>query len=241
MAASLVGDGLAAQSRPACESRSDHYAHSWSDVGRWPGRRHRRQHHRLRAASPHQRARHSATGPKRDNTDSEHPPATACNDRFHQRRWHTGVPGQPAEDQNDLRRSRCGTVGGVIGLVNEGNRPCHLAGWPAVVAVSPAGNARAERTLNVFGATTLTAPPVVTIKPGAQAVAVLVAHDQPAPGQAKCPPPYRRLLITPPGSTHATAVSARIPNFTYLPACTPIQVSPVVPVPTVPYLRLHHA
>ena len=67
-----------------------------------------------------------------------------------------------------------GTVGGVIGLVNEGNRPCHLAGWPTVVAVSPAGNARAERTLNVFGATTLTTPPVVTIKPGAQAVAVFL-------------------------------------------------------------------
>lgn len=133
-----------------------------------------------------------------------------------------------------------GTVGGVIGLVNEGTRPCHLAGWPTVVAVSPAGNARAERTLNVFGATTLTTPPVVTIKPGAQAVAVLAAHDQPAPGQAQCPPAYRRLLITPPGSTHASAVSARIPNFTYLPACTPIQVSPVVPVPAVPYLRLHH-
>jgi uncharacterized protein DUF4232 len=133
-----------------------------------------------------------------------------------------------------------GTVGGVIGLVNEGSRPCHLAGWPAVVAVSPAGNARAERTLNVFGATTLTAPPVVTIKPGARAVAVLAAHDQPAPGQAKCPPAYWRLLITPPGSTHTSAVSARIPNFTYLPACTPIQVSPVVPVSAVPYLRLHH-
>jgi hypothetical protein len=133
-----------------------------------------------------------------------------------------------------------GTVGGVIGLVNEGNRPCHLAGWPAVVAVSPAGNARAERTLNVFGATTLTTPPVVTIKPGARAVAVLAAHDQPAPGQAQCPPAYRRLLITPPGSTHTSAVSARIPHFTYLPACTPIQVSPVVPVPAVPYLRLHH-
>jgi Domain of unknown function (DUF4232) len=134
-----------------------------------------------------------------------------------------------------------GTVGGVIGLTNEGSRPCHLAGWPTVVAVSPAGTARARRTLNVFGATTLTTPPVVTISPGARAVAVLTAHDQPAPGLTKCPPAYQRLLITPPGSTHASVVSARIPNFTYLPACTPIQVSPLVPVSAVPYLRLHHA
>jgi hypothetical protein len=48
------------------------------------------------------------------------------------------------------------------------------------------------------------------------------------------------LLVTPPGSAHASVVSARIPNFAYLLACTPIPVSPVVPVSAVPHLRLYH-
>ena len=134
-----------------------------------------------------------------------------------------------------------GTIGGVIGFTNEGRTPCHLVGWPALVAVSSAGRTRADRTLDVFGATTLTAPPVVTIKPGARAVAVLAGHGLPAPGMTRCPPAYRQLLVTPPGSDQASLISARIPNLTYLPACYPILVSPVVPASAVPYLRLHHA
>lgn len=51
-----------------------------------------------------------------------------------------------------------GTVGGVIGFTNQGSTPCRLAGWPAVVAVSPARGAKGERTLSVFAGPTLTAP-----------------------------------------------------------------------------------
>jgi Domain of unknown function (DUF4232) len=54
-----------------------------------------------------------------------------------------------------------GTVGAVIGFTNDGSTACHLAGWPAVVGLSAAGNRRAGHTLNVFGAAMLRAPPVV--------------------------------------------------------------------------------
>jgi Protein of unknown function (DUF4232) len=130
-----------------------------------------------------------------------------------------------------------GTVGGVIGFSNNGSTRCELAGWPTLVALGPARRANGERTLNVFAGPTLTRPPVVTIKPGALAVAVLAVGDHPRSDAATCPPPFRRLLVAPPGSTHATAIPAWIPNFdTYLPACTLIQVSPVIPASDVPFL-----
>ena len=159
----------------------------------------------------------------------------------------TGTAGSPVCRGSQLKirmiygGPAAGTIGGVIGFTNEGRTPCRLAGWPALVALSSAGRATAHRTLVVFGATTLTTPPVVTIKPEARAVAVLTGHGQPAPGMTKCPPAYRHLLVRPPGSAHASRISARIPNFTYLPACYPILVSPVVPASAVPYLRPHHA
>lgn len=134
-----------------------------------------------------------------------------------------------------------GTVSGVLGFADEGKAPCRLGGWPAVVAAGPAGRARARRTLSVFAARGFSSPPVVVLRPGARAVAVFFAGEFPAPPLTRCGPFYRRLLVTPPGSAHARAVSTRIPNYTNLlvPACTPIQVSPVVPFAAVPYLAEH--
>lgn len=130
-----------------------------------------------------------------------------------------------------------GTVGGVIGFANHGRTRCQLAGWPTLIAAGPARRVNGEHTLSVFAGPTLTRPPVVTIKPGALAVAVLAGGDHPGPGFVKCPPPFRRLLVAPPGSTRATAISAWIPNFdAYLPACTPIRISPVIPASDLPFL-----
>jgi len=130
-----------------------------------------------------------------------------------------------------------GTVGGVIGFSNHGSTRCQLAGWPTLIAAGPARRVNGEHTLSVFAGPTLTRPPVVTIKPGALAVAVLAGGDHPGPGSVKCPLPFRRLLVAPPGSTRATAISAWIPNFdAYLPACTPIRISPVIPASDLPFL-----
>ncbi len=133
-----------------------------------------------------------------------------------------------------------GTVSGVLGFANQGKVPCRLAGWPAVVAAGPAGRARARRTLTVFAAGTFAAPPLVMLRPGARAVAVFSSHDQPVPPLAECGPAYRRLLVTPPGSARARVVPARTSNYGLVaPACTPLQVSPVVPFSAVPYLAQH--
>jgi hypothetical protein len=106
------------------------------------------------------------------------------------------------------------------------------------VAIGPAESARAGRALDVFAAGTFSAAPVVVLRPETQAVAVFVAGDHSATGP--CGPAYRRLLVTPPGGGHARALSARIPGFVDLPACTRIRVSPVVPLAAVPYLGEHH-
>lgn len=130
-----------------------------------------------------------------------------------------------------------GTIGGVIGFANHGRTRCQLAGWPTLIAAGPTQRVNGERTLSVFAGPTLTRPPVVTIKPGALAVAALAGGDHPGPGSVKCPPPFRRLLVAPPGSTRTTAISAWIPNFdAYLPACTPIRISPVIPASDLPFL-----
>ena len=130
-----------------------------------------------------------------------------------------------------------GTMGGVLGLTNEGREPCRLAGWPVLVALGASGRTIAARTLGVFGGPALASPPVVTIRPGAQAVAVLTAADAPGPGLASCPPPYRRLRVTPPDSSHSTVISAWIPQAgAYLPACYRVSISPVIARSLLPYL-----
>ncbi|HBW18181.1 MAG TPA: hypothetical protein DEH11_03795 [Actinobacteria bacterium] len=128
-----------------------------------------------------------------------------------------------------------GNVSGLIGFTNKGISPCKLTAWPTLVAVSAAGTTTtAVRTLTTTFGPYITAPPTVTVPPGAQAEAVLAGSDVPVTGAA-CPPSYRRLRVTPPGGTHAAVISAWLPGlYAYLPACSMIRVSPVVPSSALP-------
>ncbi len=69
-------------------------------------------------------------------------------------------------------------------------------------------------------------------------MAVLTAADAPGPGLGQPrPPPYRRLRVTPPGSSHSTVISAWIPQAgAYLPACYRVSISPVIARSLLPYL-----
>jgi hypothetical protein len=130
-----------------------------------------------------------------------------------------------------------GIVGAVLGFTNQGREPCRLSGWPALVALGASGRTIAARTLGVFGGPMLTSPPVVTIRPGAQVIAVLSVADAPGPGMTTCPPPYRRLRVTPPGRAHSSVISAWIPHSgAYLPACSRVRISPVIARSLLPYL-----
>src|SRR5262249_41475233 len=75
----------------------------------------------------------------------------------------------------------------------------------------------AIRRLTMMFGPTVNAVPVVTLKPGALAVAVITVADGRPP---YCPPPYRLLRITPPGSDRPVVISAWLHPYVrgYLPA-----------------------
>jgi hypothetical protein len=125
-----------------------------------------------------------------------------------------------------------GTVGGYIGLRNRGRAACRLSGWPGLVLVDRAGAATSAVRVRstMFGPRpTLRGVPVATLRHGELAEAVFAGGDIPPPGEARCPG-YRRLRVTPPGSSHAVTVSAWLPALgALMPACTRIAVTMVVP------------
>jgi hypothetical protein len=60
--------------------------------------------------------------------------------------------------------------------------------------------------------------------------AVFTGGTNPGPGQTACPPSYRTLRVAPPGSAQGIVISAWLPGLdAYLPACTQVYVTPVVP------------
>jgi hypothetical protein len=140
---------------------------------------------------------------------------------------------QPAQLQiTMLSGGAAGPIaGGDLGFKNTGTSPCELAGWPAVTAVTAAGTAHsAAHALTTQFGPNITAPPTVVITPGALAEAVFTGGTNPGPGQTACPPSYRTLRVAPPGSSQDVVISAWLSGLdAYLPACTQVYVTPVVP------------
>ena len=126
-----------------------------------------------------------------------------------------------------------GTVGGYIGFTNRANAPCRLVGWPTLVLLTRAGAAStAVRVRSTMFGPSLTGKgvPVVTLAHGGRADAAFTGADNPRPGETRCLLPYRYLRVTPPGNSRSVLISAWIPSYGhYLPACTRIEVSLLVP------------
>ena len=119
-----------------------------------------------------------------------------------------------------------GHEGGTILFTNTGTTACSLSGYPGVAALSSAGAQvqQAQRTPNGYlggmetGSTT---PPLVDLRPGAVASALVEGTDVPEGTATSCPT-YPALLVTPPTSTHSTRIALSLPG------CSPLQVHPVV-------------
>jgi hypothetical protein len=138
-----------------------------------------------------------------------------------------------------------GQAGGYLTFTNTGSAACRLTGWPAVHGLTATGQGpefgHARSTM--FGAWQYQAPmPVVLIQPGQSGYAVVVGDDHPAGSATSCPAPYRRLSVTPPGSTRSVVISAWLPGaISYLPTCASIrsaptdQVSVIVPLASLPH------
>jgi hypothetical protein len=138
-----------------------------------------------------------------------------------------------------------GQAGGYLRFTNDGSAACQLHGWPAVTAVTAAGQATALRHAHstMYGAWQEPSPlPTVTLAPGGSAYAVVAAADQPAGTAASCPAPYVRLRVAPPGGSGTIVVSAWLPGArSYLPSCAAIngsatgEVSAITPLSALPH------
>ena len=123
-----------------------------------------------------------------------------------------------------------GQAGGYLKLTNFSHTPCRMSGWPTVTGLTATGGATRLRRLQstMFGAWHYTSPlPVVTLQPGDSAYAVVAADDQPAGGNTRCPAPYVRLRVSPPGDSGNVTISAWLPGAgSFLPTCTSADGSP---------------
>jgi hypothetical protein len=123
-----------------------------------------------------------------------------------------------------------GQAGGYLRFTNRGTTTCHLNGWPTVLAQTAAGPVTTLKHARstMYGAWQAPDPlPVVKLRPGGSAYAVVASDEQPAGTSATCPAPYVRLRVSPPGSSASTVVSAYLPDAkTYLPSCTAANGSP---------------
>ena len=130
-----------------------------------------------------------------------------------------------------------GQAGGYLRFTNHSRTPCRMSGWPVVTGLTAAGTAtplkHAQSTM--FGAWQYTAPPpVVTLRPGDSAYAVVVADNQPAGSSTHCPAPYVRLRVSPPGDAGTVTVSAWLPGAgSYLPSCTSADGAPTAATSTI--------
>ena len=115
--------------------------------------------------------------------------------------------------------------GGDLTFTNSGSTSCQLAGWPQLVGVTAGGTSNAavqvhSTQFGPFGGGTAGS---VTLPAGATAAVAFIV------GANNCSDTYQTLRVTPPGDTQSVEISAWLPQVnTYLPACAPISVSPLV-------------
>ena len=138
-----------------------------------------------------------------------------------------------------------GQAGGYLKFTNNSGTPCRMTGWPAVIGLTASGQATRLRhlQLSMFGAWHYSAPPpVVALQPGDSAYAIVAADDRPAGNSNRCPAPYARLRVSPPGDSGNVTISAWLPGAgSYLPSCASANGSPTAGTSTITTLsRLPH-
>lgn len=126
-----------------------------------------------------------------------------------------------------------GTVGGYIAFKNTSWASCSLTGWPTLVAVTSSGQTtKALREWSTMFGPNLSAKraPTVILHHGERADAVFTAGDHGPGPTGACPSPYRFLRVTPPNNARSVQLSAWLIGLgAYLPRCTGIYLSTVVP------------
>lgn len=126
-----------------------------------------------------------------------------------------------------------GTVGAYLRFANVGRSACTLSGWPRVQAIGADESARDVRP-PLVDIGIVPGIPVVALASGASALAGITAGDESVVGNS-CPPPYHQLSVTPPHQHAAKIISAFAPVVGYLPSCSRMEVTMVVPTSDVSF------
>lgn len=130
-----------------------------------------------------------------------------------------------------------GQAGGYLKFTNDSGTQCRMSGWPVVIGLTAGGQATrlGRMQSSMFGAWHYTSPPpVITLQPGNSAYAIVAADDKPAGNSSRCPAPYARLRVSPPGDSGTVTISAWLPGaVSYLPACTSADGSPTAGTSTI--------
>jgi hypothetical protein len=124
-----------------------------------------------------------------------------------------------------------GNEGGYLRFANMEPAPRELHGWPTVIAVTATGKVARAVHGTMLGAWQYAPPlPVLRLKPGAAAYAVVDAGDvSPDPRATRCPR-FRWLQVTPPGGSGHVTLSAHLFEDVYLPDCGAVEVTAIVPL-----------
>jgi hypothetical protein len=118
-----------------------------------------------------------------------------------------------------------GMAGGDLEFTNTASAACQLVGWPQLVGVTSSGTSHTSVRVHSteFGPFNGGQVSPVSIGAGDTAGVAFIV------GANNCAATYRTLTVTPPGNTESVKLSAWLPRVqTYLPACAPINVSPLV-------------
>lgn len=115
-------------------------------------------------------------------------------------------------------------------FTNIGRAPCAMRGYAGVAVLNSRGAQAYQATRQLAGyiggvAPPATQPPAVTLRPGAQASAILEVSVSSQPGGAICPT-APGLLVTLPDDLTTVHLTVTVPN------CGKASINPIVPGPT---------
>jgi Protein of unknown function (DUF4232) len=123
-------------------------------------------------------------------------------------------------------------AGANVRFMNRSSRACWLHGWPTFIFARPHGKPVKAKDApdDVFADVKHIGDPVVLLQPRQRADAVFEGADGPLSGRGTCGPSFRTISVTPPGdSQHATVFAWIAWMRAYMPPCSQIRVSPILP------------
>jgi hypothetical protein len=123
-------------------------------------------------------------------------------------------------------------AGANIRFMNRSSRACWLHGWPTLIFTDSQGKPMQAREApdRAFADVKHIGDPVVLLRPKQRADAVFDGADGPISGRGTCGAGFRAISVTPPGDSRHATVSAWIEWLgAYMPPCSQIRVSPILP------------